>query len=145
SALAQPSIAATVLVKADTGVVIDTAGSGDKLTRNVLLVGDQFTSAVSPVGGFSKDISLASVRTKFTGTNPADREFTIQVDTTNRLGVAYKDDADADQVATFAASATVPTDGIKYTVSGDFSWLVDTNASTAGIQPAVGTFTLDSD
>lgn len=140
SALAQDSISATVLAKANTGVAIDPAGQNQTLTRPVLFVGDQFTSKVDSV--VEKEVNLASLRTKFNGpVGTEDRQFAMTIKTSNLAGVPYKRDSDGltpTGVATFAATATAGASAYRYVVTGDFSWLVDTN-SAAGIQPATGT------
>lgn len=130
----------TIAVKADTGVAIDPAGNGDKTSRAVILVGDEYSAKVNTK--LDRVIDLASTRTKFvSGDAPLNNNNNVflQITSTDANGITYKNDANADTTANFAATTTAG-DRV-YTVKGDFSWVKDTDLTKDGIQAHSSTFT----
>lgn len=140
SVLSAGSINITAAVKADTGVAIDPAGTNEKLTRLVALTADQFVTTVASADVVTKTIVLAGGRTAFEGNDVAGRStHALKVTTTNRAGAPYTDDSGAAASAAFVATATKGQ--TTYTISGDFSWVKDTDESKAGVQAPASAIT----
>lgn len=131
----------SIAIKADTGVAIDpTVATTDKTSRAVILVGDEYSAKVDTK--LSRVIDLSTSRTKFTtGTGVLENNNLVylQITSTDAAGITYKNDANADTVANFAATSTAG-DRV-YTVKGDFSWVKDTDLTKDGIQAHSSTFT----
>ena len=137
SVRAVSSINASILPKSVTGVAIDAAsGTGESLTRNIIRVGNEFTTSVAttvPV----KTLNLASGRKAFTGSGDARFQFALDASTADRTTIAYLDATGAAQTAPISTQATGT--NIQYTMAGDFSWINDIDASAPGIQAKAGT------
>lgn len=113
-------VSVTFSAKTNTGLDLDTAGGTDR-TKSLVKVVEQFTT-VAP--SFSKviDVAEASGRKNFEG---------VDQFATSNLGVTTLTTAGN----TFAQAPTKVT----YTIDGDFSWVFDTDTTTAGIQPRANT------
>lgn len=135
-------VSITVAVRSATGVGIEPAQTGQKLTRKIVYVGDEYGVKVTTNGKMDREIDLSTNRTKFTSATAGEatantRYSRLTFNVTDAAGVTYKDDSNADQTATFATTTT--RGDTDFTVTGDFSWIKDDNATTAGIQAKTGT------
>lgn len=142
SLLDSDGVSITVAVRSATGVGIEPAGTGEKLTRKIVYVGDEYGVKVATDGAMDREIDLSTNRTKFTkgegGTGSENTRYSrLTYTVTDAAGVTYKDDSNANQTATFATTTT--RNDTDFTITGDFSWIKDDNATTAGIQAKTGT------
>lgn len=142
SLLDSDGVSITVAVRSATGVGIEPAGTGEKLTRKIVYVGDEYGVKVATDGAMDREIDLSTNRTKFTtgegGTGADNTRYSrLTYTVTDAAGVAYKDDSNANQTAAFATTTT--RNDTDFTITGDFSWIKDDNATTAGIQAKTGT------
>lgn len=117
--IAAKGLSVTASSETATGSVIESAK-----TEVVAELVQQNEYEVLTAGLLTKTIDVATKRTKFTG---AGTTAALAVTTTDNTGVT-----DAFEVAYTSQ---------KYTLEGDFSWIKDTNATTAGIQAATGVLT----
>ncbi|WP_417656343.1 hypothetical protein [Pseudidiomarina aestuarii] len=102
----------------NTGLNLDTAG-GALRNEDLFAIDDQFEITIDTA--LDEVIDVEDERETFVGALTADQlVFT------------------AAETAAFDLSADV--DGVDYSVAGNFSWVKDTDANTAGIQATVGTF-----
>ena len=145
SLLDSDGVSITVAVRSATGVGIEPAGTGEKLTRKIVYVGDEYGVKVSTAAGSKMDrvIDLSTSRTKFTSATGGEatantRYSRLTFNVTDAVGATYKNDAGTDTVANFATTTT--RGDTDFTLTGDFSWIKDDNATTAGIQAKAGTF-----
>jgi len=113
----------TFSAKTNTNLDLDTAG-GTARTASLVKIAAQFTKTAP---SFAKVIDVNANRKQFVGANTAARKVT---GTFNVVTLATAGN-------TFARDITK----VVHTVSGDFSWVKDTNANTAGLQPAANVFT----
>jgi len=143
-------VSITVQLRSATGIVVDPVGANQKLSRKIIFVGDEYGVKVATGGKMDREIDLSSVRTKFTsdlGGESAGNENTrysrLTFNVAANTGVAYNNDAGAP--ATPAPFAVTTTRGdTDFTLAGDFSWIKDDNATTAGVQAKSGTITYGS-
>ncbi len=145
SLLESDGVSITVAVRSATGVGIEPAQTGEKLTRKIVYVGDEYGVKVATGGKLDREIDLSTSRTKFTSATGGEaaantRYSRLTFNVTDAAGATYKNDAGTDTVANFATTTT--RGDTDFTVTGDFSWIKDDNATTAGIQAKSGTITL---
>lgn len=116
--------------KTNTGLDLDTSG-GTARTRSLAKSVNQFT-VTAP--SFARVIDVNTDRKSFVDlkSNPADTLDTKVQGTFNITEVAT--------APTTFKRTVAGTNVVKHTVTGDFSWVVDTNATTAGIQPKANVF-----
>lgn len=142
SLLESDGVTVTVQLRSATGVAIDPAGTNQKLARKIIYVGDEYGVKVATDGAMDREIDLSTNRTKFTtgegGTGADNTRYSrLTYTVTDAAGVTYKDDSNANATATFATTTT--RGDTDFTITGDFSWIKDDNATTAGIQAKTGT------
>lgn len=147
SLLDSDGVSITVAVRSATGVGIEPAQTGEKLTRKIVYVGDEYGVKVATAAGskMDREIDLSTNRTKFTSATAGEatantRYSRLTFNVTDAAGATYKNDAGTDTVANFATTTT--RGDTDFTLTGDFSWIKDDNATTAGIQAKSGTITL---
>lgn len=124
------SVSATASVVSVTGVAIDPAGTGQSLSTTVVLAGNQFAGKVTKE---TKNIDLATGRALLAGDV---KSFDLDILTAN-ANTFFTSTAKSTVASPLAAAGKVT-----HTISGDWSFIVDTNATTAGIQPATGALTV---
>lgn len=112
-------VSVTFSAKTNTGLDLDTAG-GTARTRSLVKVVEQFT-ATAP--SFAKTIDVGAARKSFTVAG---------------LTGVFNIVEPAAAPTTFSQAVTK----VVHEVSGDFSWAVDTDTTTAGIQAKAGVFTV---
>lgn len=139
SVLAAGQITAKVLVKSDTGVVTDVASGNDKLSRLALVAGDEFSGAITASNRLT---SLAKLRKEFAS---GSKNLLVLTPEVYLQAGAYYMDGNNDAYAAFPTGSTVTATKTKFTVTGDFSWVVDSDAATAGVQPKAGTFAVGAE
>ncbi len=142
SLLESDGVSITVAVRSATGVGIEPAQTGEKLTRKIVYVGDEYGVKVATGGKLDREIDLSTSRTKFTSATGGEatantRYSRLTFNVTDAAGATYKNDAGTDTVANFATTTT--RGDTDFTLTGDFSWIKDDNATTAGIQAKSGT------
>jgi len=108
--------------KTNTGLDLDTSG-GAARTKSLAKVVDQFDTTAPSL---TKIIDVEADRKSFTAGTTATATFNIESLTTG--GAVF-------------ARPLATTDGVKHTITGDFSWVVDSNTTTAGLQPKANVFT----
>lgn len=123
------SVTATVSVVSVTGVAIDPAGTGESLATTVVMAGNQFGGKVTKA---TKNIDLSTGRALLTGDV---KSFDLEVLTAN-ANTFFSSTAKSTVANPLAAAGKVT-----HTITGDWSFIVDTKADTAGIQPATGALT----
>ncbi|PTB85126.1 hypothetical protein C9988_02425 [Pseudidiomarina aestuarii] len=104
----------------NTGLNLDTGG-GAARNEDLFAIDDQFQVEVST--DLDGVIDVEDERQTFVGAVTADQ-------------LVFE----ASETAVFDLAADV--DGIDYSIAGNFSWVQDTDANTAGIQATAGTFTV---
>jgi hypothetical protein len=126
-------VKATFSAKTNTGLNLDTAG-GTARTASLVKVAAQFT-AVAP--SFARVIDVNADRKSFVDSDTAannphgPNDFKV-IGTFNITEIAAAATTFTRPVAVAAA--------VKHTVTGDFSWVVDNDTVTAGLQPKAGVF-----
>ncbi|WP_417656342.1 hypothetical protein [Pseudidiomarina aestuarii] len=113
-------ISVTFSAVTNTNLALDTGG-GALRTQELFAIEDQFEVTVDTA--LDAVVDVEAEREFFTGPATADSLVFTSAET-----------------AAFDLFADV--DGINYSIAGNFSWVQDTDANTAGIQPTVGTFTI---
>ncbi|MEH8015822.1 hypothetical protein MN202_01135 [Rheinheimera muenzenbergensis] len=115
----------TFAAKTNTGLDLDTAGGAARTASLVKAIAQFTTTAPS----FSKVIDVNADRKSFVGADVNAKKITATFNIVSEVtgGVIY-------------ARPINGTDGVKHTVTGDFSWVADDSAS-AGLQPKAGVFT----
>jgi hypothetical protein len=144
SVLASNAVTVDVAIASSANVVVTRAAADTGKTKTMFAVVNQFETKfdgeTAEAAGkvIDKTINLSANRRAFTGTTNADKyTFSTEFNTAN---VSPKDtNGDA---LTFALSAT--RGKVNYQLTGDFSWIQDTDASASGIQPASGTVAVTS-
>lgn len=113
----------TFSAKTNTGLDLDTTG-GTARSRSLAKVIQQFTKTAP---SFAKTIDVNADRKSFEGADQfVTGTFNITTETT----------AGAKFARPIAGAA-----GVKHTITGDFSWVVDADTTTAGLQPKANVFT----
>lgn len=101
-------------------------------------------------GGNARTASLVKVASQFTITNPSiARVIDVNADRKSfvELTGAVKTVTGTFNIATLTTAGNVyarpinAAAGVKHTLTGDFSWVVDNDTNTAGLQPKAGVFT----
>lgn len=145
SVMASDAVTLDVAAASAAGVVISRATAEDSKTKTMFVVRNQFSTKfdgeTSEAAGkvISKTINLAADRKAFTGTTNAEK-FTFSSEF-NTADVAFLDSNNTD-VSTGALKAT--RGDVNYAISGDFSFIKDSDTATDGIQPAAGTVSATS-
>lgn len=122
--VAAKGVSFTVATETATGSTIEAAK-----TEQLVKLKQQVEFSVESSGLLSKTIDVATKRTQFTGSAPANTEASLVITETNNSG----DTVDSSEVAYKSQ---------KFTLEGDFSWIKDTNTTTTGIQAADGVIDL---
>lgn len=105
-------------------------------------------------GGTNRSASLVKVASQFTVTAPsfarvidvnADRKSFVDADTANTGADDFKVKGTFNVASLVTGGNTYARPiagaaGVKHTVTGDFSWVVDNDTNTAGLQPKAGVF-----
>lgn len=125
------SAGATVAFSAKTnnGLDLDTSG-GTARTRSLAKVVNQFTTTAPSI---SKTIDVNADRKKFVDGAADATGATFDVSAV--FNVATLTTGGATFARPIAAAA-----GVKHTLTGDFSWVVDNDTTTAGLQPKANVF-----
>lgn len=116
----------TFSAKTNTNLDLDTAG-GTARTASLVKVVSQFTKTAP---SFAKTIDVNGDRRDFVSS--------IEESTTNHVKVEG-----VFNIATLTTAGTTfarPVTKVVHTVTADFSWVKDTNTTTAGLQPTAGVF-----
>lgn len=118
-------VSVTFSAKTNTGLDLDTAG-GTARTASLVKVASQFTTTAP---SFAKVIDVNADRKSFVGadTNAKKVTGTFNITSLTTGGAVF-------------ARPINGTAGVKHTVTGDFSWVVDDSTAT-GLQPKAGVFT----
>lgn len=125
-------VSATYSAETSTGVSLD---SGKNNSATLIVSAGQLVATVQRSGRLNGTANISYDRFLFTDNSATDKlTFTIG----GSDGVYNDEDV---LIAPFSNPATI-TEAM-YTVSGDFSWVVDTNENVEGIQADSDTFTVD--
>lgn len=109
----------------NTGTPIDQGSSGSNTVEDIITLKDQLSARVVPsTGALDGVVNVSTVRKTLVGT-------------TDTLSIDFVDNK-ANVIADAVVSKAV------YTLNGDFSWIEDTNATSAGIQQPSGVVTVGS-
>lgn len=128
-------VSVTYSAKTSTGVVIDSALTNTK--KEIVLVKDEFKTTIGLATGVTGSaatdaldakIDVANARLTFDGTGAAATDDALVIRNTTATGY----------------SNPLSITKISYTLNGDFSWIVDTSATTAGVQSNVVSVTAAS-
>lgn len=114
------------------GLSLDT--TGNNLSEKVIFVGDELDGKVATK--FNRKIDVTKGRKFFTGADPQDEVDTLVLNTA--LVTTVETSTGVNTAITDNATVTK----VSYVVKGDFSWIKDDDANTAGLQPAAGTVTI---
>lgn len=117
--------------KTNTGLDLDTGG-GTARTASLVTTATQFTAA-NP--NFSRVIDVNADRKKF-----VDLDANAVNATDFQVSGTFNITSLTTGGTTFARPIAA-TAGVKHTLTGDFSWVVDDNATAAGLQPKANVFT----
>nr|WP_245785636.1 hypothetical protein [Alkalimonas amylolytica] len=114
--------------KTNTGLDLDTGGTNDERKVDLVKVVSQFTTTAP---SFARVIDVEQQRRRFTDADAPNGDYTVD----GQFNIV--------SLVTGGNVYARPITGVKHTLAGDFSWVRDTDANTAGIQPAAGVFVVD--
>ncbi len=115
--------------KTNTGLDLDTSG-GTARTRSLAKVVNQFTTTAPSI---NKTIDVNQDRKKFVGGAADATGATFDVSAVFNVATLTTGGA-------VFARPLATTAGVKHTLTGDFSWVVDNDTTTAGLQPKANVF-----
>lgn len=132
--------AITVGVESETstGVSFDTFVPETNKDYALLRAGFQLTGGVGRSGRFSKTVDITADREEFTDGTTTDSVF---ISISSLSGVLTDDFRNYRPGFFFDSGEFANYNGADVVVSGDFSWVEDSDEETEGLQPAAGTFT----